>query len=427
MKNIILLIIDGFRSDYIKEDIVPYLYSLSKKGLYFEKAYALAPWSPPAIKGLFTSTYPFMYDEGISISPKTITLAEVLKGNGYKTAGFTGGGWISPFFGFDKGFDCFIWSLGEDKNFSKKKIFGKIKFKINKFFPKFREVHRILYLIRNIKKGELEKDKIRLKKTLEWIEQNKQNKFFVYIHLDGLHEPYLEGASTIKLIKANYNLLKTKQELTEKEIETIKKLYNFAAKKTDNYANQFIKELTKRGLLNNTYLIICSDHGQVLYEKNTFGHPQDFYEGNILIPLMIIGPGIEPKKISKQVSLLDLAPTILDLIKIEQPAGFFGKSLFKFERKYFFSEDARGATRLFPNIENLKYDLTNQEIAVIYGNYKYINKKNGENKLFDLKNDPKEKKNIINSNKKISEKLKKLILKQLKFEEKIRNENKLAI
>ena len=50
MKNIIFLVIDGFRNDHLKEDITPNLYALSKKGLHFEKAYALGPWSLHQLK-----------------------------------------------------------------------------------------------------------------------------------------------------------------------------------------------------------------------------------------------------------------------------------------------------------------------------------------------------------------------------------------
>jgi len=421
MENVILLIIDGFRNDFLKEDITPNLYNLTKKGIYFERAYSLGPWSPPSIKGLFTSTYPLMYDETISISPKTITIAEVLKAHGYKTAGFTLGGWISPFFNFDKGFDEFIWTIEEKKQINRR-FLVKLKKKINDFFPSFRKLHRLFYLILNTNKKRLKRDEILIKRIINWIQQNKQSRFFIYAHLEGPHEPYLEGASKLKLIKANYNLLKTKENLKNKDIETIRELYKYALKTTDKQVKRFVEKLQNLGILDNTYLIICSDHGQQLYERGVFGHTPDFYEESIHVPLMILGNKIKAKKIREPVTFLDLAPTILDFLNIKQPPEFLGKNLLKHKRKYFFSEDARKDI-VFPNINNLKYDLSRQSIAIIYENYKYIYRKRGKHKLFNLKKDSEEKNNLINKEKGIAKKLKNQILEHLKLEERTRSKS----
>lgn len=415
-----MLVVDGFRNDFLEKKITPCLYNLSKKGMYFNKAYSLGPWSPPAVKGLFTSSYPLMCNDSIAISSDSITIAKLLKTYNYKTGAFVMGGWLSPFFGFDKGFDKFLCVLGAPN----KSLSEKIKTKIGESFPKAREFYRRLYLKKNIEKAKgRENDKNQLKNALEFIKENKKEKLFIYIHLEGSHEPYCEGAPTEELINANCNLLKTKEELNEQEIKTIRNLYAFDLNRTDKYIDEFIKKLKEDNLLDNTYLIVFGDHGKMLYEKGFFGHTPDFYEENIHVPLMILGNEIEPKTISTPVSFLDLSPTILDILKIKKPESFFGESLLKFKRKYFFSEDARKRDgRFVSGIENLKYDLTIQGIAIIHGDYKYIHKQNGKDELFNLKNDPKEKENIINSDKEISEKLKNLILNHIKFEEKTRKE-----
>jgi len=425
MKNVILLTVDCLRSDYFKKENLPHLWELVEGGAYFKKAYALGPWSPPAVNGLFTSTYPLMYDEQIAISQSVPTLAEVMKNNGYKTAGFTLGGWLSPFFNFDRGFDHFVWEHGKEREISSKSLIklkdisAKIKSKMNQMIPALKKVHRLVFLIRNMNKKE-SNDEIQLRNALEWIKENKEDKFFVYMHLEDTHEPYFKGASPFELIKANYNLLKREEKLKRSDIELIRKLYEIGIRRTDENISRFIEEIKKLGIFDESYIILFGDHGQQLYERGSFGHGSDFYEENICTPLVILGPGIKAKKIDEPISFLDLSPTILDILKIKKPEIWLGESLIRKKREDIFSEDGRGEELIFPNIENLKYNLNKQKIAVINKNYKYIYQVNGKAELYNLEKDPGERENIVEKEKETAERLKEKIIKQLEFEKKTR-------
>lgn len=418
MKNVILITVDSFRSDHFNKEFMPLLTGLAEKNISSLNAYALGPWSPPAIKGIFTSTYPLMYNSTISIPNKATTIAEVFLKHRYKTAAFTLGGWLSPFFNFDKGFQIFDWGKDDKEKPRESSYLDKINQKLLKLLPKMKKFYRLFYIISHIKSGKIE-DKILLEKTLNWIKNNKKDNFFSYLHLEGLHEPYFNGASTFNLIKANYNIMKQKKDLSEKKIENIKGIYKSAAIRTDKELFEFIQDIKKLNLLKNTYIVICGDHGQQMFEKDVFGHGSNLRNVVINIPLLIIGPDIKPMKITNPISLIDLAPTILDLVKMKKPKTFIGTNLLKSPREFIFIE-APKTQEQFPNMKDISYDIKNPQIALINKDYKYIYSNNDKNELYNIKEDPLELKNLLNSEKKISKRLREIIIKHLRF---VKNEN----
>ena len=425
MTKVIFLTIECFRKDYFKKENTPYLFNLSKKGIFFENAYPTGPWTPASVTGILTSTYPLMYNENIQLSKKTKSIAEVLKDKGYKTVVFSVGGWLSSYFNFVKGFDEVIYSQEEKEKgaFGKfRRILAEVKGRIYRIFPKLREIYRLLYLILKAKGWKGSVDKKQIERAINWINKNKEKDFFLWIHLEDSHEPYMFG-STREVIRANYNFFKTRKELSKKDIDLSKRLFKNGLKSVDDNISHFIETLKEKNLLEDTYFVICGDHGHEIYDRSSFGHGPDFYQENINIPLILMGPKIKSKQEKKIVGLIDISPTILNLLKIKKPEQFLGQDLLGKEREYLIIEDARKQNLQDPNMAKVKYDLKYFKAAIIKGNYKYIYKKIGKDELYDLKKDPKEKKNLINEKKELVTKLKKEIMKHIYFEEKTR-ENK---
>ena len=336
LPNIILISIDTLRADHLscygyQRKTSPNLDRIASEGVRFERVISQAPKTAPSHMTMFTSLYPSLhgvhrdYDQDIffQLSPIWQTLTEILKKAGYRTAAFTGGGQVSAGFGFERGFEIYqenmYWLEWED------------------FLP-----------------------------VLDWLNQLKDNEpFFLFLHTYEVHDPYCPPEPYNKLYDPDYQgwILSDYQELkkrtgkdrrsvhnlfwggkekgvkgdrlnleliSERDTQHFLALYDGEIRYTDEILGRFFKELEKRGLLGNdrTLLIITSDHGEEFREHGDFLHKRLYWE-TMEVPLIFYCPGIIPpgKVIKGQARLIDLAPTILDLIGIPIPEQMQGVSL----------------------------------------------------------------------------------------------------
>ncbi len=421
--KVILLTIECFRKDCFKKGIVPYLFKMSKESSFFENAYSTGPWTPASFTGILSSYYPLMYNKKPCLSNKVKSIAEVLKEKGYKTACFTGGGWLSQYFNFIKGFD-FVYN--SNKTYSKKrnllKAIENLKEKIYDLLPKkiYNKIRRFSRILKSFKDNDV--DKIKVKKALSWLEKNKDKNSFMWIHFENSHDAYSIGGSIIERIISIYNSSKEKKDLNKKQIEVIRKMYKEGLKSVDKNIAFFTEKLKEKD--KDFLFVVCGDHGQELYDRSFFGHGPKFYQENINVPLILFGKKIEKKNFEKPVSLIGIPPTILEVLNEKKEKDFLGKSLFK--KSMIISEDAREKTIMPPELNKIKYNLDHYKAALIEKGYKYIYKNKGKSELYDLKKDNKEKKNLSDAEKEIAEKMKKKIQKHIKFEKKTRENKKSA-
>lgn len=120
--------------------------------------------------------------------------------------------------------------------------------------------------------------------------------------------------------------------LPEKEVRQIRDLYDGCTRQFDDNVGEILKALEKNGLSENTIVIITSDHGDNLYEEGvTLGHGLTFNGGLHAnhIPLVFHIPGSEAREIAAQVSMIDIAPTVADLLEVEKPVSWEGQSFAK--------------------------------------------------------------------------------------------------
>jgi Sulfatase len=128
--------------------------------------------------------------------------------------------------------------------------------------------------------------------------------FFAYVHLTEPHAPYDRAG--------------TEGPLFQRYLEEIRL--------ADKYVN-LVLEVFERRFADRGYLIVSSDHGEAFGEHGTTKHTKTLYEELLRVPLFIRGPGISPRTIEEHVTLVDLGPTILDLLGVDTPADFMGQSL----------------------------------------------------------------------------------------------------
>lgn len=317
--NVIFISIDALQAKHVHalgyfRDITPTIDKLMQNGFNFTHAISVSSWTVPASMSWFTGVYPSQHKvvnkfsfyeppvEKIAklkeLSPSLVTLAEVLKGNGYATAGFTGDAGVNGIFGFSAGFDVYV---------------------------------------DGVKFADMEYS---IPKALQWLKENRDKKFFLFLHGYDTHgqcEPR-NGYDYRYVAKGyDYKYRGTKQEqenlreeglkngkvqIRPEDVDFWRAIYDEKINRADERLNAFLKEVGNLGLMRNTIFVITADHGTEFYEHGRFDHGFSLYDEPIHVPLIIKLPAvIEGRRIEDQVSSLDIMPTILDLLQIKKTAS----------------------------------------------------------------------------------------------------------
>lgn len=467
-KNIILITLECLRADRIsilgyKKKTTPNLDKIFKEGILFSRAYSVSSWTAPAINALLTSTYPFMYDGDITMN-KRLSLAEVLKDNGYTTIGITFHPYLSFLFGYDKGFDVFKDGITE-KGKAKRSMFSSLKYEVLRcvrtiFFKlekKCKKIH-ILYrgwIIIKILRILVQYTRMTLSDFPELGEKinreilhhlkDTQQPFFVWAHYSDTHIPFLppkkfsSDVGTLSKVMINVKARAAMFEHREdtfrpNDLEKYSDLFDMEVKYLDFCIKNLINELDHLGFLENTYIIITADHGMQFLEHGRIHNSIELYQELVHVPVFVTGPAIPHSVVTHLVSHIDIPPTILWLLSIDKPKTFVGENILDSNRirpGVFCEEGQTERGEAFQKEPGtIKLDKENMKIAYITQDRSYIFRNNGEDELYDLIKDPMEKNNIINEEKETAEKLLKRIKMHLeeissrKEEEEIININR---
>jgi arylsulfatase A-like enzyme/Tfp pilus assembly protein PilF len=366
--NLLIITVDTLRADHVgiygyEKINTPHIDNLGKNGVLFAQAFCHVPLTLPSHCSLFTGTLPIFHgvrDNGYRMPPFNITLAEIYKQKGYKTAAFVGAFPLDSRFGLDKGFDVY-----DD-------LYGS------------RNVVRDLSFI------ERRAEEVN-KKAIAWIDRNKNERFFVWVHYFDPHAPY-EPPPPFK------------NEYSGRE-------YDGEIAYTDTAIGELLGKLHQLKLTENTLLILTSDHGEGLGEHQEKTHGIFIYDSTLRVPLIFHNPKIfsPGTVISEQVSLVDVMPTVLDLMKFSQNPEIQGNSL----KPIIFN--GKSYPEKFCYIESVAA-MMDRNWAPLQGirteNFKYIEAPIEE--LYHLRNDPREEKNILKEKPEIVQQLRQELRKTIK-------------
>lgn len=407
--NVIIVSIDALQARHLSAygyplATTPNLGKFLSRSYLFKNAVSPAPWTIPAHMSIFTSLHPSEHkvvnmvinpgkDEKNPVSvplnlkelsPSAVTLAEILKRNGYVTAGFTGDSGVSAKHGFSQGFDKFYDSTqwgGFDTS---------------------------------------------IPKALVWLDKNKDKKFFLFLHGYDVHGNYASAdGPDYRFVKKPYNGIYTGSieernklreaiyagagpKLTDTDIDFWKALYDEKIAQADIQLGKVLSYMRANELMKNTIIVVLSDHGTGFFEHE-FGHGNTLY-GEILDVLLAIRiPGQKQgNEIDSLVSTLDVSPTILGLLGIKDSAmaamkgidltpATKGKNV---SRDIFFETDFRSYThkRGIRTPNGWKMILTMESL---------------NRELYNLNNDPGEKVNLASMEPRIAGELERKIYHHL--------------
>jgi arylsulfatase A-like enzyme len=318
--HVVIVVIDTLRADRVGverggQSLTPFLDSLADRAVVYRNAYAPSPWTNPSVASLWTSRFPSQhgivwFDTVLSESEET--LAEILREHGYTTAGFVANPLLRAKHGFDQGFDV-LRTLGAQKGADgKAEIYASAE-KVNEA-------------------------------ALSWLDGlggmgGDVPPFFLYVHYMEPHYPFdpapddldrvLGGRPRPALGRINEALQnQDSAPIDEGLLQSVLDAYDAEVMGVDARLESLFLSLEERHVLSRAIVVVTADHGEELLEHGYIGHHQALYEESIRVPLLILAPEMEgPAETTTDVSLLDVAPTVLDLAGIARPESFEGRSL----------------------------------------------------------------------------------------------------
>ena len=314
MKNLILVTMDALRYDHVTPEIAPNLVEISKDGVFFKFAMAGGGTTKSSMPCIIAANYTYDPDENLSV---------VLKMNGYSTGCLHSNLLMND---FAPGFDTFL-------DLKRKHLVSKqTKKKIRKVFGD-RAFKALKKIRRTMKSGDsyipYERAERLVERSLEWLDGCGEP-YFLWIHFMEPHVPYYPpdndlGLSSKEMIEINDRLIDAawrRVTLTEEEVDTVKRLYRLEVTYMDGWVGEFYRRADK-----NNVIIFTADHGDELGEHGDFSHRGKIVPELLHVPLIIVGDGIKKGAVvEKDVSHLDLAPTMLDMAGLYDQRFGIGRS-----------------------------------------------------------------------------------------------------
>ncbi len=399
-RGAILVVIDTLRADHLgaygyDRPVSPRIDALAADATRFENAISPAPWTLPSLATLMTSLYPTVhgavrssdvwelswltdpqgFDAVTRLEPSRTTLAEILKRAGFATAGFVQGAYPSRVFGVAQGFDVYADNATPGMRFD-------------------------------------------IEDALAWLDRERPERFFLYLHTVEVHSPYAPielnpffaarwpkerrayfaraveeerarfaaldfGSSAGSLVDGSLESIQALKGLAPnapaKDVEQLVALYDRGVAYTDHWIGHLLDQLRARGLLDASVLVVTSDHGEEFLEHGFLEHGRTFYDEMLRVPLIVRVPGEgQGRVVTQQVGLVDVLPTLLDVLGVETPRAVQGRSLRPLLRGESLAARAQfGEAGMEP-----------RERAVRTDGWKYVRRPGGREELYDLRADP---------------------------------------
>lgn len=373
--NLLLVTFDTTRADRLTvygytNARMPAIERLAREGAVFTRSYAPTVQTLPSHAAMMTGLHPItsnVVSNGQRLDSSVLTLAELLRAEGYRTGAIVATAPLMQVFGLAQGFQTY------DDDFEDSILYRGAKsllrlFSVNRWNPRTtRSAHRVAALAQT------------------WLTQaaREGRPFFLWLHFIEPHEPYVRHADFSRPKRFDdegpMNAHGVKEANYVNEIE-------FA----DHYLGAVLRHLDSLGATKHTLTVFTADHGESLGEQGYTGHREEVYERIIRVPLIIRMPGRVPagQRLDTPAQLTDLTPTILQLLGFSlKGSPFQGRDLFSLppdEPRRLFALAAKLFTR-----EPIR-------IAMIHGAYKFVVwPEMGRQALYDLRTDPGEERDVL--------------------------------
>ena len=282
-RNLLIVSVDTLRADALGlygygRPTSPHIDEAASSAFVFERAYSTSSWTLPAMASLMTSEDPRTH--GCVAKKRKLpqhfeTVAEVLAAADFATGAVTSHLFISKDYGFDQGFELFDEELMHES---------------------MDAPHRAISSPGITERG------------VRWLRaraaEPDASRWFLWLHYFDPHRNYLPHPGISKSFGR----------------DEMRSLYDGEIAFTDVHIGHLFQELASLGLEDDTLVVFVADHGEEFQEHGDWGHGKALYEEVVRIPLWMRVPGHQGERIESPVSIVDIMPTVLELLDVRAPA-----------------------------------------------------------------------------------------------------------
>jgi arylsulfatase A-like enzyme len=396
----------------------PNIDAIKEESVQFLRAYTTGAWTPPTHASLFTGMYNSKHGVlhgHVYLENKYSTLADILATEGYRTIAFSNNPWVSQVTGMTRGFEESI-----EKWEKQKSVRAAAILKLKSLLPE--KVYNFLKTLKNkINPPMYDKGAYSTNTLIQsWLDETRHDSrpFFIFINYIESHLPYRpvspydrrfidDRHSKMRILSVNQDMRRQwagLAKMTREDFDILGGLYDGELSYLDWRIGQLLQYLREKRILDDTILIIISDHGENLGEHNLMDHQLCLYDTLVRIPLLIRWPsklGAETNG-NKLVSITDIFPTLMALLDIDfsHSAELQGQNIFaNTGREHVYSEYE---SPIYEMTDNRKYyppdfDLSvfDRALKVVRDmRYKLVRASDGRHELYDIISDPDELRNL---------------------------------
>jgi len=312
--NVLLYVIDTLRADHLgcygyPRPTSPRIDALARDGVVFTETLAQASWTRPSTASIMTGVDPPVHG-AMSIRQgfrrEVPTLAEQLAAQGYATAAFVTNVNVAGRWGFDRGFAVYEY-LPEDEG-----------------SPTLHVPSDTLTA-----------------RAVAWLDAvDTAQPFFLYVHATDPHAPYAPPEDLARTwapggvcgVAVKEALAASKRAPEEVRAETLRSLvacYDAEIAANDRSFGALLDDLARRATLDDTLVVVTSDHGEEFLEHDGFEHGRTLYDEQLRVPLVLRLPGarFRGRRVDARARQIDVMPTVLDVLDLPIPAEVRGRSL----------------------------------------------------------------------------------------------------
>jgi len=366
--NVIVISIDALRADRLggygyHRNTSPHLDAFATRGVLFETVVAETSWTLPSHVTMLSGLYPSSHGAVLTTlkpGPDVPLLAEILSEAGYHTVGLTDGSYVGSAYGFARGFD------------------------------RFNDADTPFGITLARARAEMER-------------LPKKDRVFMFLHTYDVHCPYTpDEAYASRFRSPDASFIETEGRcgythysqlaLTPGQVRYLSDQYDASIREADDALGPFLDYLDTSGRLDDTIVVITSDHGEEFWEHGQIGgHALSLHREVLMIPLVIVGPELEPAHVPTPIGLVDLVPTLLDLVELPVPDSVEGVSRTSELRRPPSPGAGRDRSEAPPRERVSEIDWQLPLRSVMTGDWHLIvDQRTGRSRLFAVPDDPME-------------------------------------
>lgn len=344
-RTLVLISLDTARADLLAFDdafVAPRMTDLAARGTVFDQGVSGTSWTLPSHAQMFTGQTPMLHgvqDDNVRIDPATETLPELLSAAGFATFGAYSGPYLFSEFGFGSGFDDYRCAMTGGTELEAK--WQRAVERGNDDLAGTQWMLADMQSHRDVSSPEV------LARMQAAIKAAGQDDLFLFAHFFDPHYDYVppppydtrfdpdyEGTLDGRDFYSNPRIFseqRVPQALAERDREHLIALYAGEMAWTDEHVGRLVDALDATDRLDGAWIVIVGDHGEEFYDHGSWGHRHTLFDEQLRVPFLVVPPvdayPDRPARSDLQVTLSDVAPTLLAAAGLEVPEHADGRSL----------------------------------------------------------------------------------------------------